>query len=122
MNYWLLIFLFICHYLADFCLTTPSMIKAKADGKNPLPIILHSLAHAILMGICLLMFAVGWQLVVLLMALEMATHFLIDTSKGLITSHFKFLSDNSRKPYWILYGSDQLLHQTVIIIIWMIAQ
>lgn len=31
----LLIALFVCHYLADFCFTFTAMIKAKADGRNP---------------------------------------------------------------------------------------
>ncbi len=38
----LLISLLVCHYLADFCLTTPAMIRAKADGRNPWPILLHA--------------------------------------------------------------------------------
>ena len=47
----LLITLFICHYLADFCLTSPAMIRAKADGRNPWPILLHAGIHAGLVGI-----------------------------------------------------------------------
>lgn len=31
----LILFLLLCHYLADFCLTSPAMIRAKADGQNP---------------------------------------------------------------------------------------
>ena len=34
MNIFLLILLLVCHYLADFCLTLPVMIRAKADGRG----------------------------------------------------------------------------------------
>lgn len=37
----LLIALLICHYLADFCLTWPALIRSKADGRNVWPILLH---------------------------------------------------------------------------------
>ena len=34
MNIVLLTLLLVCHYLADFCLTLPVMICAKADGRG----------------------------------------------------------------------------------------
>ncbi|QFQ11665.1 DUF3307 domain-containing protein [Pseudoprevotella muciniphila] len=122
MNYLLLTSLIVCHFFADFCLTTSSMIRAKADGKVLLPILEHSFVHALLMGFCLLLFETAWKILIMLMVFEMLSHFLIDTGKGLIMSHFKIFADNRRKPYWILYGFDQLLHQTIIILIWMFAQ
>lgn len=117
-NALLLIVLLICHYLADFCLTTPKMIQAKADGRNIWPILLHASVHALLMGLCLLVFGVSWKLLLLLMLAELVSHFLIDTAKGRLTAHFPKLADMQQKPYWMLYGFDQLLHQGVIIGIW----
>ena len=38
----LLIGLLVCHYLADFCLTLPVMIQAKADGRRLWPIMMQS--------------------------------------------------------------------------------
>lgn len=38
------------HYLADFCLAAPVMVRAKADGKELWAIVLHSAIHAVLMG------------------------------------------------------------------------
>lgn len=123
MNAALLLFtLLVCHYLADFCLTTPPMIRAKADGKNPWPILLHSSVHTILIGLCLFINGNGWKLLLPLMGLELASHFLIDTTKGRLTARFPILANNQQKPYWMLYGLDQLLHQLVVIIIWIHAK
>lgn len=114
----LLLALLICHYLADFCLTTPKMIRAKADGRNIGPILLHAGIHTVLMGLCLLIFGASWKLLLLLMLAELVSHFLIDTGKGRLTARFPKLADMQQKPYWMLYGFDQLLHLLVIMGIW----
>ena len=114
----LLIALLVCHYLADFCLTSPSMIKAKADGCNPWPILLHAGIHAGLMVLCLLVWGISWKLLLMLALVELITHFLIDTAKGQLTAYFPILADMKQKPYWMLYGFDQLLHLLVIVLIW----
>lgn len=118
MNTVLLIALLVGHYLADFCLTTPAMIRAKADGRNVLPILLHAGIHALLVGVCLLAFGVQWRLLLLLMLAELVSHYLIDTTKGLLTARFPKLADMQQKPYWMLYGFDQLLHLLIIVGIW----
>ena len=114
----LLIALLVCHYLADFCLTLPAMIRAKADGRNLWPIMLHALVHALLVGLCLLVWGVTWKMLLLLMALELVTHFLIDTCKARLSAHYAQLADIRNKAYWILYGFDQLLHLLVLVAIW----
>lgn len=114
----LLIFLLVCHYLADFCFTTPKMIWAKADGRNPWPIILHAAIHTGLMGLCLLFWGVSWKLLLILVMVELLSHFLLDTAKGKMMAHLPIFADIQRKPYWVLYGFDQLLHLMVIIAIW----
>ena len=114
----LLIALLVCHYLADYCLTLPVMIRAKADGKTYWPIVLHSIVHAALVGVCLLLWSVSWSQMLMLMALEMVSHFIIDTAKGRLSASFPVLADVQRKLYWMLYGFDQLLHQMVIALIW----
>jgi hypothetical protein len=105
--------LLVCHYLADFCLTMPMMIRAKADGRNLWPIALHATIHAVLIGLCLLVYGVGWQLLLVLMMTELVSHFAIDILKAQISIRFPYWSDNRYKSYWMLYGSDQLLHQMV---------
>ena len=89
--------LLICHYLADFCLTFPAMIRAKADGRSPWPIMLHAGIHAGLVGICLLVWGISWKL---------------------FMAHYLILTDMKKKPYWMLYGFDQLLHLLVIVMMW----
>ena len=110
--------LLICHYLADFCFTSPSMIKAKADGRNPWPILLHAGIHAGLIGICLLLWGISWKLLLILILFELASHFLFDIAKGRLTAHYSVLADMRKKSYWMLYGFDQLLHLLVIVMIW----
>ena len=108
----------ICHYLADFCFTSPSMIRAKADGRNPWSILLHAGIHAGLIGLCLLVWGVSWKLLLMLVLIELVSHFLIDTIKGCLTARYSILTNMQKKPYWMLYGLDQLLHLLVIVIIW----
>lgn len=113
-----LIALLVCHYLADFCLTLPIMIRAKANGKQLWPIVLHSMVHAVLMGLCLLLFGVSVLTTLYLMVAEAMSHFIIDLSKARLSTHVPRLADATGKPYWILYGLDQLLHQLVVVGIW----
>jgi hypothetical protein len=113
-----LVSLIVCHYLADFCLTWPGLIRAKADGKNFWPIALHATVHTLLMGICLYVYGIEWQLLCMMMILELTSHFIIDTAKACLTVRFPYLADVRCKPYWMLYGFDQLLHLFVVIIIW----
>ena len=114
----LLIALLVCHYLADFCLTLPIMIQAKANGKQLWPIVLHSMVHAVLMGLCLLLFGVSVLTTLYLMVAEAMSHFIIDLSKARLSTHVPRLADATGKPYWMLYGLDQLLHQLVVVGIW----
>ena len=114
----LLIALLVCHYLADFCLTLPSMIRAKADGRRVGPILGHAAVHAVLMGLCLLVYGVSWRMLLILMGVELVSHFLIDAAKGRFSARFPMLTDQGKKPYWMLYGLDQLLHQLVVVGIW----
>ena len=114
----LLIALLVCHYLADYCLTSPSMIKAKANGRNPWPILSHASVHALLIGLCLLLWGIECKMLMLMMMAELISHFLIDTGKGRLTSYYPLFADLQKKPYWMLYGFDQLLHLLIIVIIW----
>lgn len=116
----LLIVLLVCHYLADFCLTSSAMIKAKADGHTPLPILFHASIHALLISLCLLLWNISWKLILAMTVLELVSHFLIDLAKARLSAQFPRLADQQYKNHWILYGFDQLLHQLVIIVIWYI--
>lgn len=110
-----------CHYLADFCLTWPALIRSKADGRNVWPILLHAVVHSVLMGGCLLVFGVNMELSLWLMLLEVVTHFVIDFGKAAVSVKVPLLADVKQKAYWVLFGLDQLLHQLVVVVIWYMA-
>ncbi len=112
----LLILLFVCHWLADFThLSTPWMLKAKQVGSPLFPIFVHAMIHGTLMFIVLLFFA-PINLVLLLVPFQLITHFFIDVLKGKINFWFPVLANTTNKFHWWLFGFDQLLHQTVIVI------
>ncbi len=117
----LLIALFISHYLADFCLTWPALIQSKADGRSIRPILMHAGVHGVLMGGCLLVYGVSARQLLILTLFELITHFLIDTVKAHVSVRFLLLADIKQKAYWVLFGLDQLLHQMVVIAIWYVA-
>ena len=116
-NRWciLLIGLLLCHYLADFCLTTKWMIRAKADASSYLPILAHAAVHAVLMTIVLFAFGVKTEGCIAGFIIQLVSHFIIDTSKALLTCHITVLKDNTKKPYWMVYGLDQFLHILIIV-------
>lgn len=114
----LLIVLLFCHFFADYCFTTASMIRAKADGRNPWPIMIHAAVHTGLMAICLMLWGVSSKLLLIALAVECTTHFFVDWTKARLLVRFPSFADPKHKPYWMLYGFDQLLHQLVIVGIW----
>ena len=107
--------LLICHFLADFTpLSTGWMLSAKQFGIPLFPILVHAAVHAVLMLIVLLFFAEPMQ-ALLLAAIQLTAHFLIDTWKGRMSLWFPKLQDNTTNGYWTLMGFDQLLHQLTIV-------
>ena len=117
----LLLALLAGHYLADYCLTLPIMIRAKTDGRNLWPIALHAGIHATLVAVVLIVWGTTLERIVILLGTELITHFLIDLSKAKLSFRYPLLADMCQKPYWMVYGLDQLLHQIVIIFIWIYA-
>lgn len=113
----LLTILLVCHYVADFVLTTPGMIAAKAEGKPLLPIAGHAAVHAALMLPCLMAAGVSVFVCAQLGALEWCSHLAIDTAKGRLMSRHPKLANAQHKAYWQLFGFDQLLHVLVIVAI-----
>lgn len=111
----------ICHWLADFThFSTPWMLKAKAIGKPFFPIFIHACVHGTLMCFVLLFF-VPLKMVLLLTAFQIATHFCIDVLKGKLNVWFPSLANNTNPYHWYIFGADQFLHQTVIVLMAMTA-
>ena len=104
------------HFLADFVLQTPRMIREKgvygtAHG------IYHSLIHA---SGTLIAFIWLHPIIGLATAFfDFLLHYHIDWAKSNINKKYNYTQDNPK--FWIWFGVDQLSHQfTYIVLIWWI--
>jgi hypothetical protein len=110
----ILVGLFFCHLLADFTpMSTEWMLHAKKLGKPLLPILIHALVHAVLMGLFLYLMGVSNYLI--LAGMQWGAHFIIDIWKGRMNGWFPALQTTTNKWFWILFGVDQYFHALVII-------
>lgn len=105
----------VVHWLADFTpLSTKKMLAAKAKGYPLSPILCHALVHAILFFIVALLLSNDLLISSHIFMLQLSSHFVIDTVKGLI-SRGK-CKDMTNVLFWTVLGFDQMLHQFIIII------
>jgi hypothetical protein len=120
MNELLLIGLFFCHFLADYThLSTAYMLNAKRLGTPLHPIFLHAFIHASLMLVFLaLAVRLDSLLLTVLFLFQLVTHFLIDVWKGRMNGWFPSLQSPANKWHWVIFGFDQFLHTTVIVIMY----
>ena len=117
MNTYLLISLFICHWLADYThLSTAWMLNAKRLGTPLFPIWIHAFIHAHLMAVVLYFFIGINALWAALVIFQWVSHFLIDVWKGKMNAWFPSLQSPANKWHWVIFGLDQLLHAIVIIL------
>lgn len=117
----LLLGLFFCHFLADYThLSTAWMLNAERLGKPLLPIYTHAVVHAFMMGLFLRIIYGGWgnsfDTIAKVLYLQLISHFLIDVWKGRMNGWFPSLQNPANKWHWIVFGFDQFLHATVIIL------
>ena len=110
----ILIGLFFCHLLADYThLSTTWMLNAKKIGKPFIPIMVHAMVHALLMGIFLACF--GISNVIWLMGFQFITHFVIDVWKDTFANYPPTVADTiagSEKPTLSSQISNQDLNLT----------
>jgi hypothetical protein len=111
----ILIGLFICHFLADYKLTTARMLDAKRLGKPLIFILAHAMVYTLLMGAYLVW--LGIKNTIILMVFQLITHLLIDVLKGRMNVWFPSLQSPANKWHWIVFGFDKLLHAVVITVI-----
>ncbi len=112
----LLILLNVCHFLGDYShLSTTWMLSAKRLGKPVLPIAAHSLIHTSMFFGCVFVLY-GIEKAWIAAAVQFPTHLIIDLMKGKMNAWFIQLQDPSNKFHWYMFGFDQFLHQSVIII------
>jgi hypothetical protein len=55
------------------------------------------------------------NVIIILLFIQLVSHFIIDTWKGKMNVWFPKLSDPTNVAHWTLFGFDQLLHTLVII-------
>lgn len=107
-EYSTILFMVICHFLADFThLSTRWMLSAKAIGSPLFPILCHAAIHGALIGIvsCNPICAV----------VVLVSHFLIDMMKGKLNVWFPSLKSPSNIWHWYIFGLDQMLHILIIL-------
>ena len=110
----------VCHYLADYVTVTPWMLAAKSKGKPIWLIILHANEHTLLMGIGICIYCIFFGflpdlLMALALVLQLISHSIIDIIKGRL-NYFECIRNPARKTHWVIFGLDQLMHQTVILL------
>ena len=100
----ILFLLFTKHFLADFPLQTPYMLRKTAENGWVKPLLLHAGVHAILTCSVLCYFT-GFQEAVLLSGLDFLAHLTIDAWKARLTNY-----PISDKRFWWAFGFNQWLH------------
>jgi hypothetical protein len=113
----LLVGLLFAHFLGDFTpLSTARMQAAKVAGTPLGPIAGHAAIHAVLVTIAVTALATAtWELIAIAAAIEFATHFAIDATRGRLARLSPSLVDPARRAYWYALGLDQFAHGTVLV-------
>lgn len=114
--------LFFIHFIADFShLSTDKMLAAKSNPSTPSAlglIFAHAAIHGLLMSIIVALFF-GVHTLEFVFALMIVTisHFIIDLGKATMTDSYDWAKDISSRKFWYLFGFDQFLHASVILLI-----
>jgi hypothetical protein len=113
----LLAFLLVAHFLGDFTpLASARMQEAKLSGTPLVPIALHSLVHALLVGVAVAAIARPVPMFILAAAtIEFWTHLGLDWFRGKLSARRPALGDPSQRIFWTALGLDQLAHALVLV-------
>jgi len=113
----LLAFLFVGHFLGDFTpLASARIQEAKVAGRPLAPIALHSLIHAVLLGIAVAAIARPEPILALAaVTIEFWTHLGLDWLRGKMSARRPALGDPSQRIFWTALGLDQLAHTLVLV-------
>lgn len=96
------------HYLADYVLQTSIMLRGKDDLRAPGGY-LHAGVHIFGSLLVLVLAGTTLPLVLVLLAAEFVTHYVLDFAKIRYSRNVRF--DTNPPRYWRLHGLDQLGHQ-----------
>ncbi len=118
----LAILLNICHFFGDFTpLSTPWMLEAKKTGRPLIPILAHALIHAILHFFIVIFWTMDFNIAICVFTIQLLTHWVIDILKGRMNVWCSISLVNDPIKFWALFGVDQLLHQSIIILeVWFV--
>lgn len=97
--YWMILALQIKHFLVDYPLQTPWILKNKREPTS-IGMLVHGALHGIGTWLCMNLFY-GF--------LDFIFHSCIDSLKVLLQEIFDLKPDS--KYFWWLFGVDQLIHQ-----------
>jgi hypothetical protein len=114
----LLVIFQVKHFIADFPLQFPYMLKKLSPGwEFVFPLSMHCSVHAILTFlICMFTVPSLWWLAIL----DFCVHFIMDRIKS-GPRYLGRYNDVMRSSFWIALGFDQMVHHlTHLFIIWMI--
>lgn len=102
-NFLMFVKLIFAHFLADFCLQPEKVVRKKREGKQ-LYLLIHALIHATLAYLL----AGDWSMWYIPLTIGLS-HYLIDL--------WKYSREESLASFMI----DQLMHLTVIVLLWLLA-
>lgn len=111
---YMLCWLLLKHFLADFVFQTPYQFQNKGKYGHP-----GGILHAAITGACtfvVLIWFLPLPLSVLLSCLEALVHYHIDYAKVDVTTSCGWKAD-THPEYWYALGFDQFLHQFCYVII-----
>jgi hypothetical protein len=105
---WALLALEVKHFLCDFVFQTEYQIRTKGIYGH-VGGFLHSGYHMIGSLPALLIMHAPLRAIVIVMAGEFLVHYHTDWTKSNVDSHFDWGQSDAR--YWMVFGTDQLIHQ-----------
>lgn len=106
------------HYLADYVLQTPIMLKGKDDLRAPGGY-LHAGVHVAGSLVVLVSAQTNWLTIMGLLVAEFIAHYLLDFAKIGYSKNVRFEAAPAR--YWQLHGVDQLGHQLTYVVMTVLA-
>lgn len=105
---WALLALQVKHFLCDFVLQTGYQVRTKGVYGHVGGFI-HSGLHALLTIPALLILGASPTAIAIIVVAEFIIHYHTDWSKAQIDEKYQWGFSDQR--YWILFGTDQLVHQ-----------
>jgi hypothetical protein len=103
----MLVWLQLKHYVADYLLQPPWILRGKGDLRKPGGYV-HAGLHAIGSTPAFIVAGLDFGLIAGMAAVEFVVHYLIDYFKANYSSHRPMSATTMR--YWALHGADQLMH------------